>query len=72
MNIYVRKCENPECYNDVSKTKHCSRECRIISIHRNNEGIKSINMSKPIKYFPSNNMFYNLENKRPNMISLTS
>lgn len=25
---WSRVCENPNCFNEVSKTKHCSRECR--------------------------------------------
>lgn len=72
MNNYVRKCENPRCCNDVSKTKHCSRECRIISINRNNIENKNINRSKSKEYLHSNNMFYNLESKCQNMIPLTS
>lgn len=71
MNNYVRKCENPGCYNDVSKTKHCSRECRIISINRNNIENKNINTSKSKEYLHSN-IIHKLESKYPNMISITS
>ena len=28
MSRWSRICENPNCFNEVSKTRHCSRECR--------------------------------------------